>query len=77
MDWFPGQWGLCLHSNFRDGLLFLWKVGQEEGGETKTFPGPLPFESGAAQLGPQGSRSLFGPWSSVQRDPQQSPCYQC
>lgn len=34
---------------------------EEEGEEIVTFPGPLPFESVAAQLGPQGSPSLFRP----------------
>ena len=62
MDWFPSQWGLCLHSNFRDGLLFVWKGGEEEGGETKTFPGPLPLKV-----------ALPRPWSSVQRNPRRSP----
>ena len=61
MDWFPSQWGLCLHSYFRDGLLFVWEVGEEEGGETETFPGPLPFESGAAQLGPRGHQVFSDP----------------
>lgn len=49
---------------FHDGLLFLWKVGQEEGGETRlSWTPPLP-ERAARQHGAQG---LHGGLSDCRR----------